>query len=60
MLKAAVNSYLIFHEDHNVKFYMQLGTFADLEPGKPLQALMNGFGTINDDDDENSKNQNYV
>ena len=59
MLKAAVNSYLVFHEDLNVTLYIKLGTFVDLEPGKPLQALMNGFGTI-DDDDENSKNQNYV
>ena len=54
MLKAAENSYLVFNEDPDVTHYMKLGTFADLEPGRPLQELMNGFGTI-DDDDENSK-----
>ena len=60
MLKAAENSYLVFNEDPDVTQYMNLGTFADLKPGRPLQALMNGFGTIDDDDDENSKKQNYV
>lgn len=59
MLKAAENSYLVFNEDPDVAHYMNLGTFADLKPGRPLQALMNGFGTI-DGDDENSKKQNYV
>lgn len=53
MLKAAENSYLVFHEDRDVTYYMKMGTFADLEPGRPLQELMNGFGTSIDD--ENSK-----
>ena len=57
MLKAAENSYLVFNEDYHITYYMKLGTFADLEPGRPLQELMNGFGIIVG---ENSKKQNYV
>ena len=46
MLKAAENSYLVFKEDSFVTDYIKLGTFVGLESEKPLQALMNGFGTI--------------
>ena len=64
MLKSAKNSYLVFHEDAFATDYIKLGAFVGLgsEKRKPLQALMNGFGTTLEitDGNDNSKNQNYV